>query len=220
MQKQVKPISWLTSYQHDDRSIHIELNSLTKPCKIIFDYPFCSASDIQLDILLRPSQGSFLRDFSGSSKLHAGIKINDRLMHYDHDGLHILDPGHSEDWNQCIALNFITKIIDEDEEFPISDRSVAIFWLEAMELILEERNGKWSKSEYDSDSKNCFDFTIEFARIFLKQLSSNSRTKLDSSHKQSLNSRVDFCEHFIYPLTERAARYLSIYRKLKPEELT
>eukprot|EP00096_Caligus_rogercresseyi_P008874 TRINITY_DN2889_c0_g1_i1.p1 TRINITY_DN2889_c0_g1~~TRINITY_DN2889_c0_g1_i1.p1 ORF type:complete len:281 (+),score=83.66 TRINITY_DN2889_c0_g1_i1:100-942(+) len=157
--------------------------------------PFSRARDYPCSVVLKPTQGDFLRDYRNGTNLHIAL-TNSRgsVIEYDEEGIH---QDRTKTWNRCIVLD-------------ICDSSLGLTsdpdWGEYWDMILYgflSRSSLWTEETYDELNHNCFEFVL----AFLRALKQNPFSAL--SH-----NKVTFCERFILPKTTLAAKYIALYRKI------
>lgn len=156
-------------------------------------YPFKEAKYSPCCVVIRPSSGDFLNQYSSASDLHTGITDSKgRIYEFGTEGLKV---GKSSIWNQCVAVPIITYHNSSWHEF----------WDYTLDII--EGQDAWTSSKYDEHNHNCYSFVMAFLRML--QL---------PNLKPSLKDKVTFCTDVIIPHTRSAARYIALYRKLLQEK--
>lgn len=177
--------------------------------------PFHNAADSSVDVIIKPSNGSFLKNFSADSGLHIGVIYKHTLMNFDRYGLEIIDTRTSDEWQHCLKLNFIDKLV-ELFDLPLStNRRLHCNWSKAIDITITEKQHRWSSALYDIENNNCLDFVVAFVDKFVKLVFGDDdqlRHKLHSVNKPI--SKVDFCKLFVCPVTKAAASYISAHRIL------
>jgi len=68
---------------------------------------------------------------------------------------------------------------------------------------------------YSEDANNCFDFVLQFLQFYLHSVCSENQDEL--LMWDSVTDREKFCSSWIVPQTRKAARYISLYRRLLVE---
>lgn len=167
------------------------LGSSLTSIPLTLPYPFVKASQYPCSVVLRPSDGDFLRFFVNQQSLHIGLTASDgSIFEYDVDGLkHTLARNNRDiEWNQCILI-----------------AQVSLPWYDKWDDLLQQffESSHWKKENYHEQSQNCYTFILSF----LKKLEHDelSRFCLD---------KVSFSQNVIVPKTQNAAKYITIYRKL------
>jgi len=70
---------------------------------------------------------------------------------------------------------------------------------------------------YAEDSNNCFDFVLQFLRLFLHTFSAEVQDDNPRLTWNVISSKETFCSMWVLPQTRRAARYILLYRRLLSE---
>ncbi|EDW64492.1 MKRN2 opposite strand protein [Drosophila virilis] len=155
-------------------------------------YPFVRATQHPCAIVLRPSSGDFLNDYSNATDLHIAVTTSaGDIVEFDRDGLqrHRRDDN-PRDWWQSLLVG------DVPEPWHY-------YWDEVLEQICAQ-SARWSIERYEESSHNCYTFVLAFLQsLNYAQLSEAARTK------------TSFCEKFIVPRTTTAGKYISLYRRLR-----
>lgn len=67
---------------------------------------------------------------------------------------------------------------------------------------------EWKADNYNETSRNCYSFVMHFLRLLgIKQL------------KKSLLDKTQFCQDYILPKTKMAAKYITLYRWVKKDQV-
>ncbi|XP_078374184.1 MKRN2 opposite strand protein-like [Oculina patagonica] len=148
--------------------------------------PFVSQNNVSCVLLVKPTKGSFLRDYKSGDDLHVGIAAsNGKVYNFDERGLH----ADGTDWEQCIAVSVDDIYVSSPED-----------WDSKLQQMY--CSGQWTSKEYDEHSNNCYDFTLSFLNQFLP------------TNKKPFQ-KPDFCKDFIVPWTTKAAYYIDLYRRVQ-----
>lgn len=148
---------------------------------------FVSRQSAVCKILLRPTDGNFLRDYRNGDNLHIGINNSKGVVfNYDERGL-MMD---REGWSQCVAVNVVPN--GRHEVF-------AQDW--DKELEASTRTGLWSAARYEHESNNCYDYVLDVLN------------KLFPKHERFSNKKT-FCRVYVIPATTRAAQYITLFREV------
>lgn len=148
--------------------------------------PFVAQNTVSGVLLVKPTKGSFLRDYKSGDDLHVGIvAANGEVYNFDELGLHT----DSSDWEQCLAVSVNDVCIFNSEHW-----NSKLQWMSC--------SGLWTSKEYDEHNNNCFNFALSFLNHFLP-------TNMKPLQKQ------DFCKDFILPLTTKAAQYIDLFRRIQ-----
>lgn len=159
--------------------------------------PFSKAVEYPCSIAIKPTEGTFLRDYRSGHNLHIGLTDSQGKVHeFAEYGLH---SDSDDNWNQCIVINLLAKefhpVISEDPD-----------WKEYWDWTLSQMvaSGQWNTNTYHRDAMNCFDFVLTFLKALRQEpFSSLARDK------------VDFCQRVILPKTSLAGKYIRLFRKLE-----
>ncbi|EDW11528.1 uncharacterized protein Dmoj_GI17189, isoform B [Drosophila mojavensis] len=155
-------------------------------------YPFVRATQHPCAIVLRPSIGDFLNDYSNATDLHIAVTTSGGdIVEFDRDGLrrHRREDN-PRDWWQSLLVG------DVPEPWHY-------YWDEVLEQICGDST-RWSIARYEESSHNCYTFVLAFLQaLSYAQLSDAARTK------------TSFCEKYIVPRTTTAGKYISLYRRLR-----
>lgn len=179
-------------------------------CLLQSENPFTRVDEITCDLILVPSHGTFLNNFTKGTGLHiAVVDSQSRILEFDHQGIRCHHVTGSEiRWHQCLRLNIKHNLISTHEA------KINLLWDQTCELLLSEERADWSDIKYKPENLNCFDFALAFMVKFIEKLERAYLTdpKL-AILKEKLSSKVSFCEHLILPQTKKAAIYISLHRK-------
>eukprot|EP00094_Tigriopus_californicus_P004770 TCALIF_04590-PA protein Name:"Similar to C3orf83 Putative uncharacterized protein C3orf83 (Homo sapiens)" AED:0.13 eAED:0.13 QI:0/0.25/0/0.8/1/1/5/0/497 len=159
--------------------------------------PFSKAVEYPCSIAIKPTEGTFLRDYRSGHNLHIGLTDSQGKVHeFAEYGLH---SDSNDNWHQCIVINLLAKefhpVISDDPD-----------WKEYWDWTLAQvlASGQWNTNTYHRDEMNCFDFVLTFLRSLRQEpFSSLARDK------------VDFCQRVILPKTSLAGKYIRLFRKLE-----
>lgn len=154
----------------------------------VVPHPLVNAKDHPCCIIVRPSTGNFLDNYTAADDLHIGVTNSlGNIVEFDKCGLVSND---YQKWKECVAISLIPE-------------SWQTFW---DELLMEMSNSsKWHWNNYDEVNFNCFNFVIEF----LKNLKHPDMQFVD---KESL------CEAFILPKIENILKYALLHTKLMDKQ--
>ncbi|XP_013398927.2 MKRN2 opposite strand protein [Lingula anatina] len=158
-------------------------------------YPFQCAIKSPCSVVIRPTHGSFLRDYTNSSNLHVGItNTKGSVYDYDEGGLHV----HSPTWTSTETLTI--PVIQTNDTM----------WSHTWNIRLEQwaMQQQWTADRYNDTHHNCYDFVLGFLQYM----------GLDKCLPCASN-RTEFCAKMIVPKTTAAAKYISLYRKLYKDKV-
>ena len=148
-------------------------------------YPLGSAKDYPCTILVRPSQGNFLDDYTEDGELHIGLTDSTgKVIEFDKCGLLHND---NEKWKDVLIISIIGSAWNTS-------------WDETLRKICAEPI--WNSKTYNDSTFNCFNFVISFLQ------------KLKCLNIE-VNSKEDLCKTFILPKIQNVIRYARIYRVLR-----
>ncbi|EDW53984.1 GM18237 [Drosophila sechellia] len=143
-------------------------------------------------IVLRPSAGDFLNDYSNATDLHIAVTTSGGdIVEFDRFGLrrHRRDDNPPE-WRQSLMVGDVPE--------PWHD-----FWDEVLQQICAQ-SVRWSIASYAEESHNCYAFVLAFLQA------------LGHAHlSEAARSKTAFCEQCIVPRTTTAGKYISLYRKIR-----
>lgn len=155
---------------------------------VVIPYPLTSALDSQCCIVIRPTEGCFLCDYSINHDLHIGVTNSEGfVIEYDKCGLVKND---NDKWNDCISIQLIPH-------------SWQLFWDEMLSNMCND--SMWCAANYDDVKFNCFTFVTSFLR------------NLNYKDAQ-FTSKEDICESLILPKIQIALKYATIHRHLMNED--
>lgn len=186
------------------------LNCFNKSKAIKFLPPFLSNATID-DVLIVPSNGSFLMDYNSKTGLHIGIlQGGTQIWEYDKQGLQ--NSKINSKWSQSIQLNIL-------EIIGLGRSEVNDIWKLSLQSFLDPASRqKWSKENYDSENYNCFNFVIAFLTRFYEVISKSQSKDIVSKQinelSSSLQDKLSFCQKFVIPRTRSASKYILLHRKI------
>ncbi|XP_045199596.2 MKRN2 opposite strand protein-like [Mercenaria mercenaria] len=158
----------------------------------IIESPFTEADITQCSLVIKPTIGHFLYDFSNNSNLHIGLTDSSgNVYEFDERGVTVGD----KTWTHCLSI----KILDEHEQLENK-------WDHSLEQFANEK--LWKKECYDENSQNCFDFVLHFLQCF----------ELDRQYSCLVDKSV-FCEKMILPATRRAGKYITLYKQIEESQV-
>ncbi|XP_047471320.1 MKRN2 opposite strand protein-like isoform X2 [Penaeus chinensis] len=149
------------------------------------------------DLSVEPLTCPPFSDYRSSNDLHIGVTDSEgRVFEYDHEGLH---SDYTSSWTQSLAVSVISD--------PATGRLDPV-WLEYWDFTLHTmaQDPTWAEDRYDETSFNCYSFVLEF----LKKLG-------PPGIKTKGLSKTSLCEQLLVPHTTAAAKYISLYRKLRTQ---
>ncbi|KAM9099841.1 MKRN2 opposite strand protein [Sarcophilus harrisii] len=150
--------------------------------------PLIHGHQEQCAFLLKPTQGTFLREYDGNADLHVGItNTHGTVYNYNEQGIHRDDAG----WEESISIPLL-----QPNMFRLMYR-----W----DKYLEEFSATdaWSPNRYEEHCYNCYTYALTFINSIL---AAEGRHQLDKNK---------FTEKFVVPKTRRAAKYITLYRAIE-----
>ncbi|XP_076971211.1 MKRN2 opposite strand protein [Tamandua tetradactyla] len=150
--------------------------------------PFTNGHQEKCAFLLRPTQGTFLREYDGRSDLHVGItSTNGVVYNYNTQGVHRDDAG----WEQSLSVPLL-----QPNMFGLMDQ-----WDQYLEAF--SASGAWLPHRYREDHHNCYSFTLAFINCIL---TTQGKKQLDKN---------EFTEQYVIPRTRTASKYIALYRAIE-----
>ncbi|KAM4820917.1 MKRN2 opposite strand protein [Thomomys bottae] len=138
--------------------------------------------------LLRPIQGTFLREYDGRSDLHVGITNTKGVVyHYTALGVQRDQAG----WEQSLSIPLLQPGL-----FALMDQ-----WDKYLEDF--SATGAWLPHRYEEDRHNCYSYALTFINCVL---STEGKAPLDKG---------EFTEKYVVPRTRLASRYITLYRAVE-----
>ncbi|GIX96731.1 MKRN2 opposite strand protein [Caerostris darwini] len=157
-------------------------------------YPFRDATKEFNCIVIKPTHGDFLNNYKNSSDLHIGVTDSAGYIYeYDVNGI---TKSKTQAWYQCLPIKVMDKM----------NSPLKIYWDEILHNVFDQNF--WTIERYDSEEHNCYSFVLAFLR---------------SLHLQELDpylyNKTIFCQQFVSPQARIAAKYISLYRQLKVQNV-
>uniref|UniRef100_A0A4X2L4V6 MKRN2 opposite strand n=2 Tax=Vombatus ursinus TaxID=29139 RepID=A0A4X2L4V6_VOMUR len=150
--------------------------------------PLIQGHQEQCVFLLRPTRGTFLRDYDGNADLHVGITNTRGIVYnYNEQGVHRDEVG----WEQSISIPLL-----QPNMFGLMDQ-----W----DKYLEEFSATdaWSPNRYEEHCHNCYTYALTFINYIL---TAEGKHQLDKD---------EFTEKFVVPKARRASKYITLYRAVE-----
>lgn len=152
------------------------------------DSPFVDGHQEKCSFLLRPTQGTFLRDYDGHSDLHVGISsTHGTVYNYSAQGVQRDGVG----WEQTVSVPLLPPgswaLLDQWDKY-LEDFCTAATWL---------------PHRYDENLHNCSTFALAFINAVL------------GAEGAAPLSKQDFTETFVLPRTRTAAKYIVLHRAVE-----
>ncbi|XP_003894129.2 MKRN2 opposite strand protein [Papio anubis] len=150
--------------------------------------PFTNGHQEKCSFHLRPTQGTFLREYDGRSDLHVGItNTNGVVYNYSAHGVQRDGAG----WEQSISIPLLQPHM--------------YGMMEQWDKYLEDfsTSGTWLPHRYEEDHHNCYTYTLTFINCVLM---AEGRQQLDKS---------EFTEKYVVPRTRLASKFITLYRAIR-----
>ncbi|XP_023320239.1 MKRN2 opposite strand protein isoform X2 [Eurytemora carolleeae] len=118
--------------------------------------PFKKAVDFPCSIVIKPTKGNFLDDYSNKSNLHIAVTDSSgEVYEFDRQGLH---RDRTYDWENCLVLDLsgadplVLEMIQDPD------------WGEYWDICLNQTAGSdaFTRENYHEDDNNCFNFVLSF----------------------------------------------------------
>uniref|UniRef100_A0A0B7BTT5 MKRN2 opposite strand protein n=1 Tax=Arion vulgaris TaxID=1028688 RepID=A0A0B7BTT5_9EUPU len=147
----------LRSFQHCRKDIDLVCFRLPETCPLcgqstsvecrippyVLTSPLSSSHKTPQSVVLKPTHGEFLRNYSATCNLHIGVTDgNGYVCDFDEDGLH-----QGTVWPECLLV--ISCVNSQTE---IWDQALSFFCKQPI----------WDKLRYKENDWNCFDFVFQF----------------------------------------------------------
>ncbi|KAM8759034.1 MKRN2 opposite strand protein isoform 1-T1 [Rhynchonycteris naso] len=150
--------------------------------------PFTNGHQEKCSFLLRPTQGTFLREYDGRSDLHVGVtNTNGVVYNYTMHGVQRDETG----WEQTVSIPLL-----QPGMFGLMDQ-----WDKYLEDF--SSTGAWLPHRYEEDSHNCYSYTLTFINCIL---TTEGKAQLDKN---------EFIEKFVVPRTRKVSKYITLYRAIE-----
>eukprot|EP00062_Callorhinchus_milii_P017614 gi/632970208/ref/XP_007901522.1/ PREDICTED: putative uncharacterized protein C3orf83 homolog [Callorhinchus milii] len=149
--------------------------------------PFVNGHHEKCSFLVKPTKGTFIREYDGRSDLHVGISNTSGVVY------NFTEAGVGRDacgWEECVSVALV-----QPDMFGLMNQ-----WDRYLEQISQA--DLWLPHRYEESEHNCYAFALTFIN---RVLAAQSRRQL---------SRTEFTERFVLPRTRRGSRYLTLYREL------
>ncbi|CAG2186876.1 Ral GTPase-activating protein subunit beta [Mytilus edulis] len=118
------------------------------PCRIppyIISTPLVNAKEYPCSVIIKPTVGTFLQNYSNNSDLHVGVTDSGGCTYdFNEEGVNV-----GSVWNQCVVIRMINE-----------DYNLQSQWDYVLRQIIQSQT--WSRSRYNENSHNCFDFVLTF----------------------------------------------------------
>ncbi|XP_030865423.2 MKRN2 opposite strand protein isoform X2 [Gorilla gorilla gorilla] len=150
--------------------------------------PFTNGHQEKCSFLLRPTQGTFLREYDGRSDLHVGITNTNGVV-YNYSAHGVQRDG--EGWEESISIPLL-----QPNMYGI---------MEQWDKYLEDfsTSGAWLPHRYEDNHHNCYSYALTFINCVLM---AEGRQQRDKS---------EFTEKYVVPRTRLASKFIILYRAIR-----
>ncbi|XP_051777495.1 MKRN2 opposite strand protein isoform X4 [Erpetoichthys calabaricus] len=149
--------------------------------------PFTDGHQAKCSFLVKPTKGTFLRDYDGKSDLHVGITSTAGMVYNYREG------GVCQDmsgWEQAVSVALV-----QPDMYSLIDQ-----WDHYLEHFSQADT--WDPKRYNENDHNCYTFALTFINCVL--ITQGSRQL----------SKNEFTERFVLPRTKRASKYITLYQEI------
>ncbi|XP_041363017.1 MKRN2 opposite strand protein-like [Gigantopelta aegis] len=192
----------LLCFQHCDRHTNIVCFMVPEVCPLChqntaltesrvppfrLSSPFTSSLQSSCCIAVKPTNGTFTRNYTTSANLHVGITdSHGRMFDFDEEGLH-----RDSVWPECLTISLLPMTGLDSRQWD-------------MRLHQYVNPMVWTAYRYNEEHKNCFDFVLGFLHWL-----NLHHTFPEFSDKQS------FITHFLLKRTTKVGQFISMYRQVE-----
>ncbi|XP_055460194.1 MKRN2 opposite strand protein [Psammomys obesus] len=150
--------------------------------------PFSNGHQEKCSFLLKPTRGTFLRDYDGRSDLHVGVTNTLGVVYnYNAHGVQRDSAG----WERSLSVPLV-----QPSMFGLMDQ-----WDKYLEDF--SASPAWLPHRYDENHHNCSSFALTFINLVLAM---EGKEPLDKS---------EFTEKYVIPRTRLASKYITLYRAIQ-----
>ncbi|GFS09060.1 MKRN2 opposite strand protein-like [Elysia marginata] len=200
------------------------------PCRIppyVLPSPFVSSEAAPRSVVVRPTLGTFISEYSSVCDLHIGLTDSaGHVTEFDERGLTV-----GSVWPQCLVVLTCPRSPQQPSHrladmMADSNRvSPPLRGSEAWDLALSQLSSVqscarlWERSRYNEQTWNCFDLVLHF----LSKLREETQQELlGSDFNLTLmvpgeTRRSEFCNRFLVDKCRRAGDYVLLYRRVMAE---
>ncbi|XP_007517202.2 MKRN2 opposite strand protein [Erinaceus europaeus] len=150
--------------------------------------PFSNGHREPCAFVLRPTYGTFLREYDGRSDLHVGV-TNTRGLVYNYTELGVRQE--LEGWEQSVSVPLL-----QPSMLALRDQ-----WDRYLDDF--SASGTWLPHRYHEETHNCATFALAFINCIL---ATEGWGQLDKG---------SFTERFLLPRTRRASKYIVLHRAIE-----
>lgn len=200
------------------------------PCRIppyVLPSPFVASTLAPRTVVVRPTNGTFLNDYSSSCDLHIGLTDSSgHVTEFDERGL-----TEASLWPECLVVLSCPRATPQQPPLTrsLTDPSSGLdpnptLGFESWDVALSHltaqpcRSTLWDKSRYNEQTWNCFDLVLHFMTLLRKDVR-REVLGLDLYHLFDLNAscedrRSAFCDRFLVEKCRKAGEYVTLYRRV------
>ncbi|EDM02151.1 rCG29620 [Rattus norvegicus] len=150
--------------------------------------PFSNGHQEKCSFLLKPTRGTFLREYDGKSDLHVGVTNTHGVVYnYSARGIQRDEAG----WECCLSVPLV-----QPSMFGLLDQ-----WDKSLEDFYA--SPAWLPHRYEEPHHNCSSFALAFINCILAM---EGQEQLEKS---------EFTEKYVIPRTRLAAKYITLYRAIQ-----
>ncbi|KAF6214230.1 hypothetical protein GE061_008969 [Apolygus lucorum] len=148
-------------------------------------YPFVRPDQHSCSVVIKSTDGTFLRDFEDKDDLHIGVTSSKGVLYeYDQRGLTIGPANPS--WDQSLVV------------FKETSQHRFLSWDDALKTVAE--HSTWTPSRYCEINFNCYDFVVAFLQ------------NLGGHCDDAISTKAKFIEQCVSPAIAKAFKYIKLYR--------
>ncbi|XP_034775499.2 MKRN2 opposite strand protein-like [Acipenser ruthenus] len=149
--------------------------------------PFINGHKVTSSFLVKPTKGTFLREYDGSSDLHVGITCTKGVV-YNYNEAGVCRDEHG--WEQSVSI----PLVQPDMYSLINQWDCYLEQFSSTDM--------WDPQRYEEHEHNCYTYALTFINCLLATQGKRQLTK------------SDFTEKFVLPRTRRASRYITLYQEI------
>ncbi|MBN3282271.1 MKROS protein, partial [Polyodon spathula] len=149
--------------------------------------PFMNGQKVTSSFLVKPTKGTFLREYDGSSDLHVGITSTKGVV-YNYSEAGVCRDQHG--WEQSVSIPLV-----QPDMYSLINQ-----WDHYLEQF--SSTDMWDPQRYEEHEHNCYTYALTFINCLLA-----------TQGKRQLTKTV-FTEKFVLPRTRRASRYITLYQEI------
>lgn len=174
--------------------------------------PFTTAAESAYSVVIKPTCGSFLLDYSTGADLHIGlVDSGGSVYEFSEVGLRVMQ----SEWTQCVsvALSKNTNKLQPGQSFAslLPAGTDHELYMQHWDNILNHslNQNQWQMRKYSENMHNCYTYVLSVLKDLELKVG-----RINSFSKPLFNSGDSFCKELIVPRTAQAARYIALYRQV------